>query len=70
MTKVLPVSPEMVTIMKSALDAAFYQIDQSHRTPATKAKMAQRIVRTASEGVADLHVLMSAAVDEARVPEA
>ena len=72
MTKVLPVnhSPEMLTIMKSALDAAFYQIDQSHRTPATKAKMAQRIVRTASEGVADLHVLMSAAVDEGRVPAA
>jgi hypothetical protein len=36
--------------------------------PATKAKMAQRIERTASEGVTDLHVLMSAAVDEGQVP--
>jgi hypothetical protein len=72
MTKVLPVnlSPELVTIMRSALDAAFHEIDQSDRTPATKAKMAQRIVRTASEGVADLHLLMSAAVDEGRVPAA
>ena len=26
--------------------------------------MAQRIVRTASEGITDLHALMSAAVDE------
>jgi hypothetical protein len=63
-------SPELVTIMKSALDAAVRQIDRSHRTPATTAKMAQRIVRTASEGITDLHVLMSAAVDEGRVPAA
>ena len=72
MTKVPPAnfSPELVALMKSALDMAVHQIDQSHRTPATKAKMAQRIVRTASEGVTDLHALMSAAVDEARVPAA
>src|SRR5262245_40089134 len=72
MTKVpsANLSPELVTIMKSALDDAFHRIDRSHRTPATKAKMAQRIIRTASEGVTDLHVLMSAAVDEGRVPAA
>jgi hypothetical protein len=63
-------SPELVTIMKFALDTAVYLIDRLHRTPATKAKMAQRIVRTASEGVTDLHALMSAAVDEGRVPAA
>jgi hypothetical protein len=54
--------------MKSALDTAVHLIDRSHRTPATKAKMAQRIVRTASEGVTDIQALMSAAVDEGRVP--
>ena len=72
MTKVLPAnfSPEMVTIMKSALDAALHRIESSHRTPATKAKMAQRIVRTASEGITDLNRLMCAAVDEGRVPAA
>jgi len=72
MTKVLPVnlSPELVSIMKSALDAAVHRINRSNRTPATKAKMAQRIVRTASKGVTDMHVLMSAAVDEGRVPAA
>jgi len=72
MTKVLPVSfsPELLTLMRSALDRAVHQIDRSNRTSATKAKMAQRIVRTASEGVTDLHVLMSAAVDEGRVPAA
>jgi hypothetical protein len=61
MTKALPAnfSPELVTIMKSALDTAVDQIDRSNRTPATKAKMAQRIVKTASEGITDLHVLMA-----------
>jgi hypothetical protein len=53
--------------MKSALDTAVQRMDRTQRTPATKAKMAQRIVRTASEGVTDLHTLMSAAVDEGRV---
>jgi len=63
-------SPELVAIMKAALDTAIHRIDRSHRTSATKAKMAQRIVRTASEGVTDLHALMSVAVDEGREPAA
>ena len=69
MPKVSPrnFSPELVAT-KSALDTAVHRIDRSHRTLATKAKMAQRIVRTASEGITDLHTLMSAAVDEGRVP--
>jgi hypothetical protein len=73
MTKVIPpanFSAELVSIMKAALDTAVHRIDQSHRTTATKAKMAQRIVRTASEGVTDLHALMSVAVDEGREPAA
>jgi hypothetical protein len=61
-------SPELVMLMRSALNTAVDRIDQSHRTPATKAKMAQRIVRTASEGITDLQALTSAAVDEGRVP--
>ena len=72
MTKVPPAnfSPELVAIMKAALDTAVRRIDQSHRTSATKAKMAQRIVLTASEGVTDLHALMTVAVDEGREPPA
>ena len=60
MTKVPPTTftPELVALMNSALDTAVHQIGRSNRTPATKAKMAQRIVRTASEGVTDLHVLI------------
>jgi hypothetical protein len=72
MIKVAPAnfSPELVSLMKSALDAAVHQIDRPHRTSATKAKMAQRIVQTASEGVTDLHALVRAAVDEGRAPAA
>ena len=72
MTNVPPAafSPAFVTLMNSALDKAVHQIDRANRTPGTKAKMAQRIVRTASEGVTDMHMLMSAAVDEGRVPAA
>jgi len=72
MTKVSPASfsPALVLIMKAALDAAVHRIDTSHRTPATKAKMAQRIVRMASEGVSDLHALINAAVEEGLVPAA
>ncbi len=44
-------SAELVAIMKSALDAAVDPVDPSHRTPATKAKMAQRVVLTASAGI-------------------
>jgi len=63
MTKVHPAnfSPELLTRMRSALDTAVPRIDHLNRTPATKAKMAQRIVRTASEGITDLH-----AIDECR----
>jgi hypothetical protein len=70
MSKRLPakLSTELVILMRSALNTAVNRIHQSHRTPATKAKMAQRIVRTASEGVTDLHALTSAAVDEGSVP--
>lgn len=72
MAKVRPAhfSPELVALMRAALDTAVEQIAHSHRTPATKAKMAERIVRMASEGVTDLHELMVVAVDEGRVPAA
>lgn len=70
MPKITSFSPQLITTMRSALDIAVHQIDESHRTPATKAKMAQLIVLTASQGIIDAHALMSAAVDEGRVPAA
>jgi hypothetical protein len=63
MTKVLTAhfSPELVALMKPALDTAV--VDRSQGTPATKPKMAPRIIKTAAEGITVLHTLMSAAVD-------
>ena len=52
--------------MRWALDAASDRVPVTSRTPATKAKMAQRIVRSAPEGITDVHQLIAAAVDEAR----
>jgi hypothetical protein len=62
--------PLPVSVGDRAYDRPVHRIDRSHRTPATKAKMAQRIVRTASEGITDLDALTSVAVDEGREPAA
>jgi hypothetical protein len=61
-------APEFVTTMRWALDAASDRVPATARTPATKAKMAQRIVRSAHEGVTDAHELVAAAVAEGTVP--
>jgi hypothetical protein len=54
--------------MRVALETAADRVPVTSRTPATKAKMAQRIVRSASEGITDAHLLVAAAVDEGRLP--
>jgi hypothetical protein len=59
---------KFVLTMRSALDAAVEKIDMSYRTPGTKAKMAQRIFKAASEGVTNAAELMIAAIDEAKEP--
>ena len=61
---------ELVSLMRTVLDEAVERIDQQHRTPATKAKMAERIVRTASSGVTAPDALLSAAVAEGSEPAA
>jgi hypothetical protein len=60
--------PELVSTMRSVLDAAVDQIVVANRTPATKAKMAQRILRTAADGVTDRRQLMAVAIEEGRQP--
>jgi hypothetical protein len=59
-------APETVATMRSALDVAVDQINESHRTPATKAKMAERILQTVAEGITDAEELVSVAVEEGR----
>jgi hypothetical protein len=55
--------------MRRSLDLAAEQIAERARTPATKAKMAQRILQLASEGVTDPQELVATAIDEARESE-
>jgi hypothetical protein len=62
--------PELVSTMRSVLDAAIDQIEFGNRTPATKAKMAQRILLAASDGVTDRATLTAVAVEEGKQPAA
>jgi hypothetical protein len=62
-------SPDFVSTMRRALDATSDRIPVTSRTPATKAKMAQRILRSAHEGIRDAHQLVAEAVAEGMVPE-
>lgn len=72
MSKIPPTEfgTDLVLMMREVLDEAVQRINHKHRTPATKAKMAERIVRTASSGVTAPEQLLSAAVEEGREPAA
>lgn len=59
---------ELVSTLRSALDAAEDQIDKAHRTPATKAKMAERLLRAASDGVTDPVTLTAVAIADGMQP--
>jgi hypothetical protein len=49
---------EYVAHLRELLDIAVEQIGPEHRTPATKAKMAETLVRNAADGITDAHHLM------------
>jgi hypothetical protein len=59
---------ELVWTMRSVLDAAVDQIDPANRTPATKAKMAERILRAASDGITDAMMLTAIAIEDGMQP--
>jgi hypothetical protein len=59
-------TPDLVTTMRRALDAATDRVPVLSRT--TKAKMAQRIVRSAHEGITDPQHLVAVAVEEGMAP--
>jgi hypothetical protein len=61
-------TPDLVTTMRRALDAATDRVQLPSRTPATKAKMAQRIVLSAHEGITDPQQLVAVAVAEGMEP--
>jgi hypothetical protein len=56
--------PELVWTTRSVLDSAVDQIDAANRTPATKAKMAERILRAASDGITDPMKLTAIAIED------
>src|ERR1700686_271852 len=62
--------PELVWTMRSVLDSAVDQIDAANRTPATIAKMAERILRAASDGITDPMTLTSIAIEDGMQPAA
>ena len=61
-------TPDFVNTMRRALNAATDRVPAPSRTPATKAKMAQRIVRSAHEGITDPQQLVAIAVEEGMAP--
>jgi hypothetical protein len=61
-------TPDFVTTMRRALDTATDRVPALSRTPATKAKMAQRIVLSAREGITDSQQLVALAVGEGMEP--
>jgi hypothetical protein len=61
-------APDFLNTMRWALDAASDRLPAPSRTPATKAKMAQRIVRSAQEGITDANQLVTLAMAEGMVP--
>ena len=60
--------PELILTMRSILDAAVDQIHVGNRTAATKAKMAQRILLAASDGVTDPEQLKALAIEDGMQP--
>ena len=52
-----------VAALRELLEIAVEQIAVQHRTPATKAKMAQSILHIARGGETDRHALLSHAVE-------
>jgi hypothetical protein len=58
---------EFVSTLRAVLDEAVQRITEENRTPATKAKMAERIVRSAAAGVTDAGELISEAIEEGQI---
>ncbi len=62
--------PEIVATLRKVLDIAVEHIAIENRTPATKAKMAETIVRVAAEGITDAGDLVARAIRAGEIPAA
>lgn len=61
---------DYVSTLRRILELAVENIAEENRTPATKAKMAETILRRAADGMTDLGELMRIAVHEGQTPAA
>jgi hypothetical protein len=60
----------MVSTMRAVLDVAVNRIRPSHRTPATKAKMAEQILLAVSDNTTDPDLLIAVAMEAGKQPAA
>jgi hypothetical protein len=59
-----PFSPELIGMMRAALEEAMTKVPSRQATPAIKAHLAQSILRAAAEGQASAEGLIMAAINE------
>lgn len=59
-----------LSTLRRILELAVENIAEENRTPATKAKMAETILRRAADGMTDIGELMRIAVQEGQTPAA
>jgi len=57
-------SPELIQIMRAALDEVMTRIPTDHVTPAVKAHLAEFILKAAAEGQTSYDGLLAAASDQ------
>ena len=57
-------SPELIGIMRAALDAVMMQIPVDQATPGVKAHMAELILKAAAQGQTSYEGLLAAASDQ------
>ena len=57
-------SPELIQIMRAALDEVMTKVPVEHATPGIKAALAEYILKAAAEGETDYNSLVTAASDQ------
>jgi hypothetical protein len=56
--------PEFVEVVRDALDEVMTKVPSEYSTPATKAYLAECILKTAAQGETSRHELVAAAADQ------
>ena len=59
-----PSSPELVQVMRSALEEVMTRVPLEHSTAATKAHLAESILKAAAQGQTSYNEFVAAAADQ------